>query len=229
MTCLSAYMHRQISKCTDKTPKKDYGGGGGETIAPCPPLATLVGQIICQKSILQVNFHKWPQMTLDRSMWPFCHSTKAWRSPKCICDGVADPGFVKREGRESNAAMPHQAWKSRSAGGGGGEGGGLRHIFFWRHLHYGVGVPSAYQTRPPGWKEENKIGRKKKKKKNRPKKGGGGDPPLVWPKLFVTRVLLVNFDMWSQMTFDLSMWLWTLKAWRSLSTLWPKFEHTCNI
>ena len=29
MTCLSAYMYRQISKCTDKTPKKHYGGGGG--------------------------------------------------------------------------------------------------------------------------------------------------------------------------------------------------------
>ena len=35
MTCLSAYMYRQISKCTDKTLKKHYGGGGG-TIAPLP-------------------------------------------------------------------------------------------------------------------------------------------------------------------------------------------------
>ena len=34
MTYLSAYMYRQISKCTDKTPKKHYW-------AP-PPLATLV-------------------------------------------------------------------------------------------------------------------------------------------------------------------------------------------
>ena len=30
MTCLSGYMYRQISKCTDKTPKMHYGGN-------CPP------------------------------------------------------------------------------------------------------------------------------------------------------------------------------------------------
>ena len=35
MTCLSAYMYRQISKCTDKTPKKHYWGGG--QLPPCPP------------------------------------------------------------------------------------------------------------------------------------------------------------------------------------------------
>ena len=32
MTYLSAHMYRQISKCTDKTPKKHHGGGGA--IAP---------------------------------------------------------------------------------------------------------------------------------------------------------------------------------------------------
>ena len=43
MTCLSANMYRQISRCTDKTPTKHYwgGGGGGGAVAP-PPLATLV-------------------------------------------------------------------------------------------------------------------------------------------------------------------------------------------
>ena len=31
-------MYRQISKCTDKSPKRHYwGGGGGGAIAPCPP------------------------------------------------------------------------------------------------------------------------------------------------------------------------------------------------
>ena len=46
LTYLSAYMYRQISKCTDKTPKKHYWGvGGGGAIAP-PPLATLVLTII---------------------------------------------------------------------------------------------------------------------------------------------------------------------------------------
>ena len=39
------------------------------------------------------------------------------------------------------------------------------------HLHYGVGVPSAYQTDLRGEKQKKK---KKKKKKNRPKKGARG-------------------------------------------------------
>ena len=34
MAYLSAYMYRQISKCTDKTPKKHYWGA---IIAPLPP------------------------------------------------------------------------------------------------------------------------------------------------------------------------------------------------
>ena len=57
--------------------------------------------------------------------------------------------------------MPRQAWESRWAGGG------LRrtHFFFGRHLHYGVGVPSAYQI--DLWGE-------KQKHKKRPKGGGGG-------------------------------------------------------
>ena len=39
--CLSAHMYRQISKCTDKNPKKHYWGGGG-SCPPPPPLATLM-------------------------------------------------------------------------------------------------------------------------------------------------------------------------------------------
>ena len=35
MTCLSAYMYRQISKCTEKTPKKKKKSLWGES--PCPP------------------------------------------------------------------------------------------------------------------------------------------------------------------------------------------------
>ena len=44
LICLSANMYRQISKCTDKTPKKHYWGGGGSCppAPPPPPLATLV-------------------------------------------------------------------------------------------------------------------------------------------------------------------------------------------
>ena len=37
MTCLSAYMYRQISKCTDKSPKRHYWGGGGAPLPPPPP------------------------------------------------------------------------------------------------------------------------------------------------------------------------------------------------
>ena len=44
MTCLLAHMYRQISKCTDKTPKKHYWGGGA--VAPPPPLATLMTDIL---------------------------------------------------------------------------------------------------------------------------------------------------------------------------------------
>ena len=36
-TNLSAYMYRQISTCTDKTPKKALLGGGGRGIWGCPP------------------------------------------------------------------------------------------------------------------------------------------------------------------------------------------------
>ena len=36
MTCLSAYMYRQISFCTNKTPKKHYWGGGA-IAPPAPP------------------------------------------------------------------------------------------------------------------------------------------------------------------------------------------------
>ena len=35
MTYLSAYMYQQIYKCTDKTPKKHYWGGG-EQLGNCP-------------------------------------------------------------------------------------------------------------------------------------------------------------------------------------------------
>ena len=35
MTFLSAYMYRQVSKCTDKTSEKHYGVG--EAVAPLPP------------------------------------------------------------------------------------------------------------------------------------------------------------------------------------------------
>ena len=42
MTCLSAHMYRQISKCTDKNSKKHYWGGQLPPPPPAPPLATLM-------------------------------------------------------------------------------------------------------------------------------------------------------------------------------------------
>ena len=49
LICLSANMYRQISKCTDKTPKMHYWGAVAPPPAPSPPpppppLATLVRQ-----------------------------------------------------------------------------------------------------------------------------------------------------------------------------------------
>ena len=72
---------------------------------------------------------------------------------------VADPGIVKREGRESK-------WRQR---GGGGEDSG-RHIFFPLNFFFFVIYIMGRGTvrlpdRSPGWKE------RKKQKQKRPKKG----------------------------------------------------------
>ena len=72
----------------------------------------------------------------------------------CVC--AQDPGFVKREGQNSNAAPGLKKSVSREGGGD---------TFFSRHLHYRVGVPSACQTDLRGGK---KIGPPPKKR------GGGG-------------------------------------------------------
>ena len=91
---------------------------------------------------------------------------------------MADPGFVKREGRESKCCTRQE----KVAQQGGGGGGGLQHIFLrYLHLHYGVGVPSAYQTDLRGEKQK-KNGREKKRKNGR-KKGGGGGPRPIRPPL----------------------------------------------
>ena len=50
MSCLSAYMYRQMSKCTDKTPKKHYWGN-----PPPPPLATLM---------ILITFRQWCNTSL---------------------------------------------------------------------------------------------------------------------------------------------------------------------
>ena len=52
MTCLSAHMYRQISKCTDKSPKRRYWGGGGGQLPPCPPPPPLAMLVICNASTL---------------------------------------------------------------------------------------------------------------------------------------------------------------------------------
>ena len=101
---------------------------------------------------------------------------------------VADPGFVKREGRESkcrNAAPSLK--KSLSAGGGGGGGTPTLFFssdFFCRHLHYGVGVPSTCQKQQKKKSAPPPKKKKKKKKKLAQKRGGCswfGPPPLDPP------------------------------------------------
>ena len=93
---------------------------------------------------------------------------------------MADPGFLKREGRESKFrdAAPGLK-KSLSGGGGGGKS----------DLHYGVGVPAAYQTDLQG---------EKKRKRKWPKGGGGGSaadsapPPLDAPLMSVHNNLCMS-------------------------------------
>ena len=50
--CLSANMYRQISKCTDKTPKK--GGSCPLPPPPPPPLATLVASYECPSKFFEI-------------------------------------------------------------------------------------------------------------------------------------------------------------------------------
>ena len=80
------------------------------------------------------------------------------------------PGFVKREGRISK--FPPGLKKLLSGGGGGG--GGSDTCFFLkcclRHLHYWVGVPSAYQTDLRGDKQA-------RTKKSAEKRGAAADAP----------------------------------------------------
>ena len=46
---LSAYMYRQVSKCTDKTPKKHYWGGGGGQLPPLSGYASATNVSACTK------------------------------------------------------------------------------------------------------------------------------------------------------------------------------------
>ena len=93
---------------------------------------------------------------------------------------VADPGFVKREGRESKFRDALPGLKKSLSGGGG-----TPTHFFCRHLHYWVGVPSP--TRPTSGVTHYWVGvpsptrptsgvtsKKQKKTKKSAKKGGGG-------------------------------------------------------
>ena len=104
---------------------------------------------------------------------------------------MADPGFVKREGR---------GIQMRRRGGGGGWTSDtfFSPEFLLRHFHYGVGVTSACQTDLRGEKQKKK--KKKKKKIPPPQKKGGRDrfapPPLDLPLSTVVYLYLemINFD-----------------------------------
>ena len=80
-----------------------------------------------------------------------------------IMQSVADPGFVKREGRESRCRARPEKVAQR---------GGDSNTFWASFTLWGIGVPSACQTDLQG---------EKKKEEKRGKKGGGGTRPIRPP------------------------------------------------
>ena len=78
MICLSANMYRQISKCTDKTPKKHYWGGGAVAAPapypppPPPPLATLVHDPFIHP--IHPAIHSFIHPSIHSFTLPFIHS-----------------------------------------------------------------------------------------------------------------------------------------------------------
>ena len=91
------------------------------------------------------------------------------------------------KGGAGNLNSPPGLKKSLSGGGWGG-GGGVSDTFFsprnffCRHLHYWVGVPSAYQTDLQGGKQQQQQQKRPKKIKIVRKKGGPRPirPPPPW-------------------------------------------------
>ena len=84
--------------------------------------------------------------------------------PSCWGYAVADPGFVKRGGRESK--FPARPEKVAQWGGGGG-GGGLRHIFppeFFGPTFTLLGRGTVRLPRPTSGVASKKKKKKKKKK-----------------------------------------------------------------
>ena len=89
----------------------------------------------------------------------------------------------KRRAGNQNAAMPRQAWKSRSTGGGGG-GDSDTFFFFSSFTLWGRGTVRL-PDRPQGWKaKKKKKALKKEKKKRLAEKSWGrrrfGPPPPPW-------------------------------------------------
>ena len=74
MTCLSAYMYRQISKmyrqiskCTDKTPKKHYWGAVASP--PPPPPSGYANDVLCY-------YHRSQHSHVDNTTWQNAVHTK---------------------------------------------------------------------------------------------------------------------------------------------------------
>ena len=128
-----------------------------------------------------------------------------WMPIACVHESVADTGFVKRGGRESKfPASPPGLKKSLSGGGGGGGDSDtfFPRNFLGRHLHYWVGVPSAYQTDLRDGKQKKK---KKKKSPNKLKsserRGGGAaadSPPPPWIRHRINVMSRESFWRWSR-------------------------------
>ena len=98
---------------------------------------------------------------------------------------ICEKGGGGGGGGAGNLNSPPGLKKSLSGGGGGG-GGGDSDTFFprnflGRHLHYWVGVPSAYQTDLRGGKQKKKKKKKKSPKKLTSSERRGGPRPIRPP------------------------------------------------
>ena len=113
---------------------------------------------------------------------------------------VTDPGFVKREGRESKCSDAAPGLKKPLSGGRGWGGGGVGDsdtfvplLNYFEALHYGLGVPSAYQT--DLWCKKHTHTQTKTHKHAEGAGGGGGAPIAPPPPGSATSSYIVSVSL----------------------------------